>query len=257
MPLAFTRAVSSRLADCALTHLKRHPINPARAVAQHAAYEGALQDAGYTVRRLAPLDDHPDSVFVEDTAILLGSDAVIVRPGVPSRFDEAFSTAEGLAPFFTVRHLESGTVDGGDVLRIDQTLYVGRSRRTDAAGMSALEKVVEPLGYEVVPVELGLCLHLKSAATFAGPDGEGRPTLLVNPDWVDPGIFSGTDAVTVADGEPYAANCVRAGDRLIVAAGNPGTSAKLRSRGFNVVEVELSELQKAEAGGTCMSLIAD
>src|SRR5262245_25588801 len=98
MPLAFTRQVSPRLADCALTHLDRQPIAFDRAVEQHAAYEQALAVAGFDVRRLPPLDDHPDGVFVEDTAILLGEHAVITRPGTPSRFEEVHSTAAALAP---------------------------------------------------------------------------------------------------------------------------------------------------------------
>jgi dimethylargininase len=257
MPLAFTRAVSPRLADCALTHLKRQPIDAGRAAEQHAAYEGALAAAGLTVRRLAPLDEHPDGVFVEDTAILLSGHAIITRPGIPSRFDEVFSTAEGLKSFFRIHHLDAGILDGGDVLRIDKTLYVGRSRRTDGVGMAALQTAVAPLGYHVTPVELGLCLHLKTAATYAGRDRDGRLTVLVNPDWIESSQFAGVDILAVAAGEPSAANCVRAGSQLIMAAGSPQTVGKLRERGFDVVEVDLSELQKAEAGGTCMSLIAD
>jgi dimethylargininase len=257
MTLAFTRAVSPRLADCALTHLKRQPIDVRRAAEQLAAYEFALADAGLTIHRLAPLDDHPDGVFVEDTAILLGDHAVITRPGIPSRFDEIFSTAEGLAPYFTIHFLESGILDGGDVLRIDQTLYLGRSRRTDSQGMGSLKAIVEKLGFQVVPVELGRCLHLKTAVTFAGPDQHGRPTVLVNPEWVDPAIFAGTDAIHVDKDEPYAANIVRAADRILMAAGSPRTAELMRERGFRVVDLDLSELQKAEAGGTCMSLIAD
>ncbi len=257
MPLAFTRAVSPLLADCALTHLKRQPIDAARAVEQHAAYERALAAAGLTIHRLDPLDGHPDGVFVEDTALLLGEHAIITRPGIPSRFDEIFSTAEGLAPHFTIHFLESGILDGGDVLRIDKTLYVGRSRRTDTEGTNAFEAAVALLGFQVVPVELGLCLHLKTAATYAGPDRDGRPTLLVNPGWIDPSQFSGVNVLPVAEQEPNAANCVRAANQLIMAAGSPQTVGELRNRGFAVVEVELSELQKAEAGGTCMSLISD
>jgi dimethylargininase len=257
MTLAFTRAVSPRLADCALTHLKRQPIDVGRAAEQQAAYERALADAGLTIHRLEPLDDHPDGVFVEDTAVLLGDQAVIARPGIPSRFDEIFSTAEGLSPYFKIHFLESGILDGGDVLRIDQTLYLGRSRRTDSQGMSALKEIVEKMGFEVVPVELGRCLHLKTAATFAGPDQNGRPTVLVNPEWVDPAIFAGTAAIHVDGDEPYAANIVRAADRLLMAAGSPRTAERIRERGFRVVELDLSELQKAEAGGTCMSLISD
>ena len=257
MPRAFTRAVSPRLAECALTHLDRNPIDAARAAEQHAAYEQALSAAGFDLIRLPELADDPDAVFVEDTALLLGEHAVITRPGAPSRADETESTAEGLKPYFVIHRLAAGTLDGGDVLRIADRLYVGQSSRTDAVGTAALADVAGPLGYTVVPVELGRCLHLKTAVTFAGPDGAGRPTLLVNPAWVDPGLFAGTSPIFTAQGEPSAGNCVRAGDRLVMAAGNPRTVASLRDRGFTVVEIDLSELQKAEAGGTCMSLIGD
>jgi dimethylargininase len=257
MTLAFTRAVSPRIAECALTHLDRQPIDAVRAAQQHAAYEQALANAGLTVRRLPPLDDDPDAVFVEDTAILLGKDAIICRPGSPSRAGEPQSTADGLEPHFTIHHLALGTLDGGDVLRIGDTLYVGQSSRTDAIGTKALAETVASLGYRVVPIELGRCLHLKTAVTFAGADGDGRPTLLVNTDWVDPSLFIGTVPLPIPPSEPFAANCVRAGERLIIAAGSPQTATMLRERGFSVAEVDVSELQKAEAGGTCMSLIAD
>jgi dimethylargininase len=257
MPLAFTRRPSPRIVDCALTHLDRQPIDADRAAEQHAAYEQALRDAGFDVVRLPYLPDDPDAVFVEDTAILLGEHAVITRPGAPSRFDETSSTAEGLAPYFILHRLADGTLDGGDVLRIGDTLYVGQSSRTDAKGTAALAEIVGPLGYRVVPVSLGRCLHLKTAVTFAGPDAAGRPALLVNPNWVDPSLFAGTEPLPVPQDEPNAANCVRAGEVVILAAGSPKTSSALRDRGFSVVEVELSELQKAEAGGTCMSLLSD
>jgi len=257
MPLAFTRAVSPRLAECALTHLAREPIDAVRAAAQHAAYEQALADAGFEVVRLPELAEDPDAVFFEDTALLLGEHAVITRPGAASRADETESTAAGLGPYLTIHRLPAGTLDGGDVLRIGDRLYVGQSSRTDAVGTAALAEAVVALGYTVVPVELGRCLHLKTAVTFAGHDARGRPTLLVNADWVDPALFPGTDPFLTAEGEPSAGNCVRAGDRLIMAAGSPRTVARLRERGFHVVEIDLSELQKAEGGGTCMSLIAD
>ncbi len=257
MPLAFTRQVSPRIVDCALTHLDRQPIDAERAAEQHAAYEQALIGAGYDVIRLPYLDEDPDAVFVEDTAILLGEHAAITRPGAASRFDEIHSTAEGLEPHFTVHRLPTGTLDGGDVLAIGRTLYVGQSNRTDADGTTALAAMVAPLGYRVMPVELGRCLHLKTAVTFAGPDGDGRPTLLANPDWVETGQWGEMAIIAVADGEPFAANVVRLRDRLLMAAGSPATAAKLREQGFTVVEVDVSELQKAEAGGTCMSLISD
>jgi dimethylargininase len=253
MPRAFTRAVSPRIVDCALTHLERQPIDPERAARQHAAYETALRDAGFEVIRLPELADDPDAVFVEDTALLLGEHAVITRPGAPSRAGEVGSTADGLAPHFTVHRLASGTLDGGDVLRIGRTLYVGLSSRTNAEGADTLRSLVAPLGYEIIALEPSQCLHLKTAVTFAGPDASGTPRILVNPDWVDPALFSGVEPILTD--EPSAANCVRAGTTLILPAGNPRTAAELRRLGFNLVEVDVSELQKAEAGVTCMSLI--
>jgi dimethylargininase len=251
----FTRAVSPRLADCQLTHLQRVPIDPAKAADQHATYERALSDAGFEVVRLPELPDDPDAVFVEDTALIVGNHAVITRPGAPSRIGETGSTATGLAEFFDVHRIERGHLDGGDVLRINHTLYVGQSTRTDAEGLANLAELVAPLGYRAVEAELRDCLHLKTGATFAGHDAAGTPVLLYDPNSVDPAQFARVEPVAVL--EPAAANCVRAGDRLILPAGNPRTAALLRDRGFHVVEVDVSELQKAEAGVTCMSLIDD
>jgi dimethylargininase len=254
---AFTRAVSPRLAECQLTHQQRVPIDAARAVQQHAAYEQALAEAGFRIVRLPELPDDPDAVFVEDTALLLDGHAIITRPGAASRADEVDSTAAGLSGEFELHRIETGHVDGGDVLRIGPRLYVGLSTRTDAAGIAALSEVVAPLGFEVVRAELRECLHLKTGATFAGIDAAGIPILLYDEGSVDPAQFAGVDPLATVSGEPAAANCVRAGDRLIVPAGNPRTADRLRRRGFHVVEVDVSELQKAEAGVTCMSLIDD
>jgi len=255
MPRAFTRAISARISECLLTHQQRVPIDAAAAQRQHAAYEDMLREAGLAVTRLPELAEDPDAVFVEDTALLLDGHAVITRPGAPSRIDEAPSTAAGLKDHFDLHWITHGFVDGGDVLRIGKRLYVGLSTRTDAEGCAALAAVVAPLGFEVVEAGLRDCLHLKTGATFAGPDAHGVPVLLCNPRAVDPLQFPGVELVPVADGEDAAANCLRAGDRLILPAGNPHTAGMLRDRGFQVTEVDVSELQKAEAGVTCMSLI--
>ena len=257
MPRAFTRAVSPKLSECELTHLQRIRIDPAKAIAQHAAYEKALRQAGYEVIRLPDLPDHPDGVFVEDTALILDDHAVILCPGAASRAAETASTAAGLASHFELHRVADGHVDGGDVLRIGKTLYVGVSTRTDATGVAALRQVVRPLGFEVVQAELKECLHLKTGATFAGQDRGGNLVLLYNDASVDPAQFASVDPMVVDVREPAAANCLRAGDRLILPAGNPRTAAHLRQRGFALAEIDVSELQKAEAGVTCMSLIAD
>jgi len=247
---AFTRAVSPRLAECQLTHLKRVPIDPAKAAEQHAAYEVALAGAGFEIVRLPELADDPDAVFVEDTALILGEHAVITRPGAASRADEVHSTASGLNGHFQVHWIQTGHVDGGDVLRIGKTLYVGRSSRTDTDGIRALADLVAPLGYSVVVAQLRDCLHLKTGATYVGNN-----VLLYSERSIDPSQFAGVEPVATI--EPDAANCVLAGDRLVLPAGNPLTAARLRERGFDVAEVDVSELQKAEAGVTCMSLIDD
>ena len=253
---AFTRAVSPRLAECALTHLERRPIDAGRAAEQHAGYEAALAAAGFDIVRLAPLPDSPDGVFVEDTALILDGHAVITRPGAPSRTGETRSTAAGLAGRFELVRLDAGLVDGGDVLRIGRALYVGLSARTNRAGLEALARAVRPLGFEVVAVPVRACLHLKSAVTFAGHDRAGTPVLLDDSDAVQADLFAGVEPVAVAAGEAVAANALRAGARLILAAGNPHTADRLAGRGFDVATVDVSELHKAEAGLTCMSLIA-
>ena len=257
MKRAFTRAVSPRLAECQLTHLARAPIDAGKAAEQHAAYEGALRDAGFDIVRLPELPGDPDAVFVEDTALILGEHAVITRPGAASRVGEIHSTAEGLEPHFDLHWIEAGHLDGGDVLRIRTTLYVGLSTRTDRAGIDGLRTLLRPLGYAVFAAELRDCLHLKTGATFAGNDGTGNAVLLHDPRSVDPAQFAGTEPLAVDLQEPAAANCLRAGDHLILPAGNPRTAELVRTRGFKVIEVDVSELQKAESGVTCMSLIAD
>jgi len=255
MRRAFTRAVSPRLPECQLTHLQRVPIDAAKAAEQHAAYEQALSDAGFEIIRLPELRDDPDAVFVEDTALLLDEHAIITRPGAASRIGETESTAMGLAGKFEIHRIERGYIDGGDVLRIGKRLYVGLSTRTNAEGLKALEDIATPIGFEVVKAELRDCLHLKTGATFAGSDASGSLVLLYDEASVDPGQFHGVEPLRVL--ERPAANCVLSGERLILPAGNPRTAALLRDRGFHVIEVDVSELQKAEAGVTCMSLIDD
>jgi dimethylargininase len=255
MPRAFTRAISPRLPECQLTHLPRRPIDLPGAQAQHAGYEQALADAGLEIVRLPELPDDPDAVFVEDTALLLDGHAVITRPGAASRIGEVESTAAGLAGHFELHRIVDGHVDGGDVMTIGRMLYAGLSTRTDAAGIRALEEIAGRIGYRVVVAELRGCLHLKGAVTFAGPDVAGAPVLLFNPQAIDPAQFANVEPLSVESGEPEAANCLRAGGRLILPAGNSRTADRLRERGFELVEVNVSELQKAEAGVTCMSLI--
>ena len=250
---AITRPVSNRLPECELTHLKRVPIDVARARAQHAAYEAALAGAGASVVRLPAADDLPDAVFVEDTAVVLDELAVVARPGAPSRAGEAEDMAAALAAYRPVRRLAApATLDGGDVLRVGRTLYVGSSGRTNEAGIAQLQAMIHPLGYRVVPVPVCGCLHLKTAATLA----DDR-TVILNPRWISPDVFAGAglDVLAIPEEEPWGANVLRIGRVVLMPDNAPRTHALLASRGVAVRTVDVSELQKAEAGVTCMSVV--
>ncbi len=178
--VALTRPVPGSLGACELTHLERVPIDVARARAQHAAYERRLESAGCHVHRLPALDDAPDSVFVEDTAVVLDELAIITRPGAPSRQGETRAVAEVLSGYRRLERMSApATLDGGDVLRLGRTLYVGVGGRTNGAGVAQLGGFVRPWGYDVRGVPAGACLHLKSAATEPAPG-----LVLLNPAWV-------------------------------------------------------------------------
>jgi len=253
MPIALTRPVPARLAQCELTHVDRLPIDVDRAAAQHRAYEAALATLGCAIRRLPPADELADSVFVEDVAIVLDEVAVITRPGAMSRRAERDSVAPVLSEYRALVTIAApGTLDGGDVLRLGRTLYVGLSTRTNEDGARQLARLVQPFDYAVRCVQTSACLHLKSAATAIATD-----RVLCNPAWVEPRIFEGVDAVEIPAEEPHAANVLRVGDALLCAAAYERTVADLRARGYAVTTVDVSELAKAEAGVTCCSLLVE
>lgn len=249
--VALTRAVAPSITACELTHLRRDPIDLARAIAQHRAYEDALVAAGCHVVRLPATPDLPDSVFVEDTAIVLDELAIITRPGAEPRRAETASTAKGLARYRTVVTMTApATLDGGDVLRIGKQLFVGASSRSNAEGVAQLEDAARRFGYRVTSVPLRGCLHLKSAVTLVRPD-----VLLVNPAWVDPSRLGPLQVVDVDPAEPFAANALLVGGRVIHPAAYERTRERLETHGIDVHAVDVSELAKAEGGVTCCSLV--
>lgn len=249
--IALTRAVSPALADCALTFLEREPIDVSLATEQHRAYEEVLRELGAHVISLPPEPDLPDSVFVEDTAVVVEELAVLTAPLLPSRRREVASVAAALAPYRPHRFLNrDATLEGGDVLRIGRTLYVGLSARTNRAGVAGLAAALEPHGYTVRTVMLDGCLHLKSACTYIG-----RNTLLANRAWVDITQLGPLEVVDVAPTEPGAGNALLIGETVVLPASFPETQGRLTSRGFPVQTVDVSELQKAEAGVTCCSIV--
>jgi dimethylargininase len=248
---AVIREVSPALGRCELTYLPRVPIDAAAASLQHRAYAAALERLGCRIVALPADPGLPDSVFVEDAAVVLPDLAVITRPGAPSRRPEAAAVAAALVPFRRLAFLQPpGTLDGGDVLAAGRTLFVGISKRSDEDGIRQLRALAGPTGFEIRPVPVRGCLHLKSAVTAVG-DG----ILLLNPEWVDAAAFAGFELLAVDPGEPHAANALRVGDGLIYPAAFPRTRARLAGRGFAIEEVDVSELQKAEGAVTCCSLV--
>jgi dimethylargininase len=248
---ALLRPVSAAMARCELTHLARTRIDVALARRQHEQYAAALAGLGCQVVTLAPEPELPDSVFVEDTAIVLDEIAILTRPGATSRRPEVAAVAGALEKWRTCVVVEApGTLDGGDVLLIGRTLYVGRSGRSDSEGVRQLAAAVAPFGYRTVPVPVSGCLHLKSAVTQVGPD-----TLLINGRWVDRGHFPGQRFIEIAPEEPHAANALRIGDTVLHPASAPRSRERLESAGLSVLPLDLSEIEKAEGAVTCCSLV--
>jgi len=251
--VALTRAVSRTINDCELTFQKYEAIDVELARKQHAAYEDALRKVGTKLISMAALDLCPDAVFVEDTAVVLDEVLVPARMGTQPRAREVFSVAEELAFCRRVLSLPpQGSLEGGDVIRAWKTIFVGISGRTDEAGAEGLRAILQPYGYNVVPVKVRGALHLKTACSYLG-----RNMLLLNSAMVETRALKGYEILEVPSNEPAGANVLVVGETAIVPANFPATQKLLRRMGFEVISLDVSELQKAEAGVTCCSIIFD
>ncbi|MFG1943693.1 dimethylargininase [Nonomuraea sp. NPDC048826] len=242
--LALVRKPGPRIADGIVTNIKREPVDPDLAARQHAAYVAALAAEGWRPVHAAPADDLPDAPFVEDAVVVAGRLAVLTRPGAPERRAEVESVEEvvrGLG-LNAVRITRPGTLDGGDVLQTGQTVYVGRSARTNDDGIAQLAALLPER--RVVPVELSGVLHLKSAVT-ALPDGTliGDPGHVRLPGLLAPPEESGAHVVPLG------------GDTVLMAASAPRTADLLEKRGLTVVAVDISEFEKLEGCVTCLSVL--
>lgn len=239
------------MSECQLTHLARAPIDVSRAAEQHLAYEKQLEALGCEVCSLPAEPELPDSVFVEDAAVVFDELAFLARPGAESRRAEVASIAQALKPYRKLARIEPpGTLDGGDVLRVGKRVFVGLSRRTNQAGIEQMHALLPVYGYSVESVPVERCLHLKSAVTQVE---EGA--LLINPTWVEPSAFRGLELIEVDAAEPFAANALLVKGVVVYPAAYERTRKRLAERGLGVVTVEVSELAKAEGGVTCCSLI--
>lgn len=253
MLTAITREVSSSFANCELTFIPRQTIDLAKARAQHHSYEGALRNLGAQVISLPEEPDLPDSMFVEDPAIVLDELAVICSLGTQTRRKEAPSLAAALEKYRKLAVVKlPGLLEGGDVLQVGKRIFVGLTRRTNAEGIRQLAVIVSQFGYDLTAIPVSGCLHLKSAVTYLG-----RNTLLGNRAWFQCSRMDGFEWVDVDPTEPHAGNALAIGDTVVSPASFPRTRHRIEAKGFHVTAIEIGELQKAESGLTCSSLLFD
>ena len=249
--IAITRGVPQSFQACQITHIERSPIDVTLAQEQHAAYIVILADLGCQIVDLPADDALPDCVFIEDTAVVFDEVAVATVPGTPSRRDEVDPVAGALANHRNVVFLSGdATLDGGDVLVMGKDVYVGVGQRSQASAVFELHGQLENWDYTVHPVQFSACLHLKTAATRLRDD-----LVLINPAWVDPTAFGGRRVLEVDPEEPFAGNVLAIGHDVIMPKSFPKTADRIRREGLTTKLIDISELQKAEGGVTCCSLV--
>ncbi len=251
MLIAITRDVNAGMGHCELTFLPRVSINLDLALQQHQQYQSILSSLGCEIVSVPTESGLVDSVFIEDTAIVLDEIAVMCLPGAKSRRAEVAGIGDVLQQYRTLASIQPpGTLDGGDLLRVGKVIYAGLSARSNRSGIEQLRNIVADYGYAVETVETTKCLHLKSAVSEVAPD-----LLLINPDWINRSAFGNCELIDVDNEEPHAANALRVGRSVIYPSSFPRTMEKLVRRGINVTSIDVSELQKAEGAVTCCSLI--
>ena len=246
---ALVRRPAGNLADGLLTHIERVAVDPALAQEQWHGYVAALAAEGWETIEVEPAPELPDSVFIEDAVIMFGDLAVVASPGADARRGETAGAEAAVTRLgIPVRHLAlPGTLDGGDVLKVGRTVYVGRSLRTNDAGIDQLRSILAPRGYTVVAVPISRALHLKTAVT-ALPDGTviGFPPLVD-----DPSVFLNFLPVPEAHGTAV----VVLDDRtVLMSSAAPRSAALFAERGYRVVAVDISECEKLEGCVTCLSV---
>ncbi len=250
-PLALVRTVPDGFAAALVGDRRGTGLDVAAARRQHARYREALEAGGFSVEVIPGDEAHPDSPFIEDTAVVVNRWALATRPGHPSRRGEVGPVAEALARHVDVAWAPDDVrIDGGDVLQVGGRIFVGRSARTDDAGIAALARFAAPLGRTVVPVRISGVLHLKSAATALGDD-----LVLLSVGAVDPEPFEGLEIEEVPGPDAEAANVVRLPDgSVLVAAHHENTAAIVARRGLRPVLLDTSEFAAADGGLTCLSI---
>ena len=247
-PIALVRKPGPAFTGAISGHPQKHEIDCQRALDQHEHYVRGLQQAGARVMILAPLNEFPDSPFVEDTAVIFDRNALICSMQAKSRRGEVESVAREVGAYRTITRLKSpATLDGGDVLITDQMVFVGQSTRTNKDAIVAIEECCQK---PCVPVPVYRGLHLKTSVSFLGGN-----LLVLDPASVETAPFEKFEWIEVDASERYAANCLTLGKFVLLPAGFPKVADKIRAHGFHIIELEMSEFEKADGSVTCLSLI--
>jgi len=248
---AIVRDVSDTFQECVTSFHTKVQIDVALAKRQHRHYCNILSSLGLKLISIEADDILPDCCFTEDTAIVIDDLSIITYPGTPSRVRETIEIEKILSPLKTIVHInEPGTIEGGDVLKIGKKIYIGSSSRTNEEGIRQVALVVEPKGYQVIPVKIKNTLHLKSVCTYMG-----RGCILLAEGYLDDTIFSEYDKVIVPKEEEYCANCLVVQGNVLIPKGFPKTKQLIENKGFPIIEIEMSEIEKAEGALTCLSVI--
>ena len=251
MLTAITRDVNPGMGNCELTFMPRVGIDIGLASQQHQQYQSVLSSLGCDVITAPTVSGLADSVFIEDTALVLDELAVLCRPGAESRRAEVTGVRNILQRYRKLESIQSpGTLDGGDLLQVGNIIVAGLSTRSNKSGIDQLRAIVADYGFSVQTITMTKCLHLKSAVSEVAPG-----LLLINPDWISLSAFGNFELIDIDDAEPHAANALRVGTRVIYPSTFPRTTEKLVQRGIDVTPIDVSELQKAEGAVTCCSLI--
>jgi len=250
----FTHAIARKpgpnFARGITTAVNEAPPNYEILVNQHQEYISTLKSIGIDVTLLEALPDHPDAYFVEDTAVVAAEVAVITNPGAEARKGEEKTIAPVLSQYRKTERIQPpGTVDGGDVLQVDKHFFIGVSERTNPEGAGQLSRIFGEYGYTCTIVTVGEGLHFKSSVNYIG-----KNTLLITEDFSGNAHFEGYDTLIVNNAESYAANTLFVNDHLLVPRGYPDTRKKLETLGFNIIELDTSEVRKMDGGLTCMSI---
>jgi dimethylargininase len=247
---AIVRAVPETI-DAGITSANLGKPDYVKACEQHDRYIGALEKCGLKVTVLDADERYPDSVFVEDTAVVTDRCAIIANPGAASRRGEVHEVEEVLSGLYedVDRIVSPGSLDGGDVLQVGDHFYVGLTRRTNWEGAEQLSEVLRGYGFTASFVELRRFLHLKTGVAYLGGND-----LVVAGELVANDELEGFDKIFVTPEEEYCANCIRVNDQVLVAGGCERTKEKIVERGYEVIELEMSEFRKVDGGLTCLSL---